>query len=616
MTTSRGTNERPLDHRDATFYKVPRRRRPVLATFGWVGFVLLALVGATIMFADRYANYALSNPENDSADIRSASLLLSKAPADLSSKPLNVLVLGTDERPGEGRGRSDTLILFRLDFKRQFISQLSFPRDLYVNIPGHGYDKINAAYSAGGTPMVIDTVKQLTGETDISYVFNVNFQAFRDLVNNAGGVWMDVDRHYFNDNSGSDKFQTINIPPGYQRLSGYDALNYVRYRHYDSDFARIVRQQLFLTELRRETQGASGLNNIVDALHRNLQTNLKSSNTLRQLLQFALTLDKGRIARTQVQGTPAMRNSASVVISTDTQIQNAVEQWRNPEFQQQTGADAKAANPADLVISVYNGTGRPNLGLSVGKALEKKGYHVYMGGNASTDYPSTVVYYASGKESEARALATQFGPNAVTGMKRSGMDADMDLVVMIGNDFDGLHKPRKAKATKVKPDTVSTLSLKPIVQRFRQRTKMDALVPTKLPRGSSVIYVREYNIERGDKGAPNALTIVLALPAGRLGGTHSYATITQTNMKNLPLPKAADGTDRFGMRTWYDGKSMERLLWQKGNMSYWITNTLDTQLSAETIRDMQAFMVRPAKAKLKKGQTNTKIAIEEKGRTP
>ena len=70
------------------------------------------------------------------------------------------------------------------------------------------------------------------------------------------------------------------------------------------------------------------------------------------------------------------------------------------------------------------------------------------------------------------------------------------------------------------------------------------------------------------------------------------------------------------MYTWYDGKSMQRLLWKKGKMTYWITNSLDMSQSAETIRDMQTFMVRPANAKLKKGKTNTAIRVTEKGRTP
>ncbi len=621
MSTSDPTasGERPLDHRDATFYRVPRRRRPLLAVFGWFAFVLLTVGGATLLFAERYANYALSNPANDSVEIRNASMALSAAPKNLSDKPLNVLVIGSDVRPEDGGGgRSDTIILFRLDFKREFISQLSFPRDLYVQIPGHGPDKINAAYSVGETKLVIETVKKLTGETDIPYVFNVDFDAFRQLVNDSGGVWLDIDRHYFNDNSGRDKYEPLNIPPGYQRLSGADALDYVRYRHGDSDFGRIARQQLFLAELKRETRGARGLDNVVDAVHKHVSTNLDSPNRLRQLLQFGLGVEKGRIARTQIEssGGRTLANGQAVVDTTDALIQKAVERWRNPEFVQQTASGAKTAAPTDVLVSVYNGTPRLNLGLQVGKALEKKGYRVYVGNNAPSSFPSTVVYYTPGREAEARALAVQFGPNATTGQKREGMDADMDLVVMVGADYSGIRKPAAPKKSTVKPDTVTTLSLKPIVQRFRRDTKVDALVPMKLPRGAEVVYVRRYNIERGDLGTPNALTMVLRLPGYSTYGGSGYVTITQTSMKDPPIVKTTETEDRQGMRTWYDGKNMQRLLWTKGKTTYWITNSLDMKLTAATIRDMQTFMVRPANAKLKKGQSDNKVKITEKGRTP
>ncbi len=618
-TTDPRSDERPLDHRDATFYQVPRRRRPLLAVFGWTAFVLLALAGGVVLFAERYANYALSNPANDSVEVRNASRALSAAPKSLSDKPINILVIGSDARPGEGRNgsRSDTIMLFRLDFKRQFISQLSFPRDLYVQIPNHGPDKINAAYASGGIERTIETVKALTGERDISYFFNVDFDAFRQLVNDAGGIWLDVDRHYFNDNSGpGEKYEQLNIPPGYQRLRGEDALDYVRYRHGDSDFARIARQQLFFAELRRETRGARGLDNIVDAVHKHVQTNLTSPNRLRQLLQFGLEVDKERTARVAIEGTPGSvgPNKMFVLNPTDSQIRSAVEKWRNPEFEQQSADGSKTAKPDDILLSVYNGSARPGLGLQVGRVLKKKGYRVFVGNNAPDDYPSTVVYYSPGREAEAKALSVQFGPNATTGIKREGMDEDMDLVVMVGADYSGIRNPATTKKKKVKPETVTTLSLKPIIQRFRRDTKVDALVPLKVPTGAEVVYVRRYNIERGALGAPNALTIVLRLPEYRLTG-QGYVTITQTNMKDPPLVER--GTkDRFGMRTWYDGRSMQRLLWKKGKTTYWITNSLDMRLSAETIRDMQTFMVRPANAKLKKGQTDNKIKVTEKGRTP
>ena len=119
---------------------------------------------------------------------------------------------------------------------------LSIPRDLKVNIPGHGIDKFNAAYSYGGPKLTLKVVKQLTGITDINHVVNVDFTGFADAVNAIGCVYVDVDHHYYHSNVGlaaSEQYAEIDIPAGYQRMCGYNALQYVRYRHDDNDLVRV-----------------------------------------------------------------------------------------------------------------------------------------------------------------------------------------------------------------------------------------------------------------------------------------------------------------------------------------------------------------------------------------
>ena len=109
------------------------------------------------------------------------------------------------------------------------------------------------------------TVKKLfedaTGEDfPINNVINVNFGSFRRAVNYIGGVYVDIDRDYFNDNSGGgERYAAIDINPGYQKLRGQDALDYVRYRHTDNDFIRAARQQDFL----RQARGQAGVRRLV-----------------------------------------------------------------------------------------------------------------------------------------------------------------------------------------------------------------------------------------------------------------------------------------------------------------------------------------------------------------
>ena len=181
-----------------------------------------------------------------------------------AGKPQTIMLIGADTR-GKGardytgeRGLSDTMMLVRLDPSKKQIAVLSLPRDLKVRIPGHGVDKLNAAYALGGAKLTLKTVKEFTG-LGVNHVVNVDFRGFRKAVNALGCVWTDVDRRYFNDNSGGAQYATIDINPGYQKICDQDALDYVRYRHTDNDLVRAARQQDFLRSLKSQI----GVNRII-----------------------------------------------------------------------------------------------------------------------------------------------------------------------------------------------------------------------------------------------------------------------------------------------------------------------------------------------------------------
>lgn len=170
-------------------------------------------------------------------------------------KPQTILLLGSDKRPddatdgGAGGGqRSDTIILARLNPEKNATALMSLPRDLKVEIPGHGVDKINAAYSLGGPKLTLDTVRQLTG-LSVNHVINVDFHGFQKAIDAIGCIYTDVDRRYYNDTA---EFAYINIPAGYQQMCGDKALQYARFRHEDSDLVRGIRQQDLLRDAKQQ----------------------------------------------------------------------------------------------------------------------------------------------------------------------------------------------------------------------------------------------------------------------------------------------------------------------------------------------------------------------------
>ncbi|HEX6602582.1 MAG TPA: LCP family protein [Solirubrobacterales bacterium] len=172
-------------------------------------------------------------------------------------EPQNFLMIGSDKRAGaefaEDKGRSDTAMLVRLDPEKDLISMMSIPRDLKVEIPGVGTGKFNEAYFYGGTKLTLQVVKELTG-LPVHHVVNVDFLGFAQGVYAIGCVYTDVDRRYYHSNEGvppSEQYAEINVTPGYQMLCGKKALDYVRYRHTDTDIVRSARQQDFLSAARQ-----------------------------------------------------------------------------------------------------------------------------------------------------------------------------------------------------------------------------------------------------------------------------------------------------------------------------------------------------------------------------
>ncbi len=167
----------------------------------------------------------------------------------------NILILGSDQRANEPEdpGRSDTTILLRLDPDNDAIALMSIPRDLKVEIPGVGTEKFSSAFAYGGPKLTLQVVKELTG-LPINHIVNVDYLGFVRAVYAIGCVYVDVDRRYYHSNVGvpaSEQYSEINVQPGYQLMCGKRALEYVRYRHTDTDLVRAARQQDFLSSARQ-----------------------------------------------------------------------------------------------------------------------------------------------------------------------------------------------------------------------------------------------------------------------------------------------------------------------------------------------------------------------------
>jgi LCP family protein required for cell wall assembly len=212
-------------------------------------------------------------------------------------EPETILILGSDIRPsyGEEYGRSDTTILLRLDAEKNLISVMSIPRDLKTEIPGVGIEKFNGAYAYGGPKLTVQVVKELTG-LNVNHVVNIDFLGFVRAVDAIGCVYTDVDRRYFHSNVGlpeEEQYSAIDIKPGYQKLCGKKALQYVRYRHTDTDIVRSARQQNFLGQVRHQVSPLDLItdnHNLIDILAEYTTSDITEGSDLIELLDLLYEL--------------------------------------------------------------------------------------------------------------------------------------------------------------------------------------------------------------------------------------------------------------------------------------------------------------------------------------
>ena len=254
---SRG-NGRSGGARRAPAAPPPRRRR--LSPGRRVGLVLLLLVLLVVAWA--VASYLAFQRGIEQANARlDADVPPTLAQADglILTRPTITLLLGTDHAQGiearQGARRSDSIMLVRTDPRRGRISYLSIPRDLRVDVPGHGTNKINAAMQLGGPALTVRTVRAVTG-LPVHHVAIVDFGDFEGLIDTLGGVTVDVPRPILSNRFDCPyatqercaEWQGWRFGKGEQEMSGRRALVYSRIRENrldpsESDISRGERQQ-------------------------------------------------------------------------------------------------------------------------------------------------------------------------------------------------------------------------------------------------------------------------------------------------------------------------------------------------------------------------------------
>jgi LCP family protein required for cell wall assembly len=590
----------------------PRSGRSLLLTIlGWSALVLAVLVGGTAGGAYLYLHETVAAVAPRSAEVKKALKSLAIA---LPGEPATALVLGYDHRADEGKNtpsRSDTLMLVRADPGEKSISLLSFPRDLNVPIdcPGRTpfLSKINAAYATCGPTGSLRTIRDLTG-LPINYIITVNFRGFRQLVDKLGGVWMDVDRRYFNDRGGPTGYATINLQPGYQRLNGTRALDFVRYRHTDSDIYRTARQQLFVRSFKDQIEhsfSVTKLPQVIKVITSNVEVGQGggkdvSARTVLRYAALAYSLPPGHVFQARIDG---LEGFADLTTAPEN-IQRAVREFRSPDVESPEKATAvalgekvkeRAPSPRETSVLVLNGNGVEGSASSASYLLGQRGYRMIVPPNGmpanapSYDYFRTQVYFdagVKGSKPAAKKLAALFGSADVKKLvpKIRVLGNDAILVVVLGQTFHGRlasapidQTPQREPAHVVAGASAAV----DLLRRHRRQIDFPLMVPTRIERSSwidSEMPIRVYKIDPGKEHWGVRLTYRI--------GDNQYWGVQMTDWEDAPVLAGRNFVRKLGGRRYelyYNGPNLHMVVLRTDGATYWVVNTLLDRLSNETM---------------------------------
>jgi LCP family protein required for cell wall assembly len=365
------------------------------------------------------------------------------------TKICNYLVLGSDSRAGLSKqqqsefgstnpgdtSRSDTIMFVHLNIPEQHTTIVSIPRDLYVDIPGHGFDKINAAFSYG-PGVLVKTVEQLTG-MNVNHYVAVNFAGFENLVNAIGGVPVCIDKPMV------DPLAGLDLPhAGCYNLVNKQALGFVRARHIEGDvipdFSRIARQQIFFRAMLSKLISAGSVIHIPALLHAIKHNVVIDQNlnlfALQDLMQRITVIGQEGVDFRAVPAVPFIQNGIDYVRAQEPETSEIFSRIKDNQRLYQLGKELPLTgmSPANIRVQVLdmNSNGRAE---KIAEYLSQAGFFLLKIRPADPTLTHNQVRWAPDMHNQRATLMKYLtGVHAVQGQTFGPGGA---IVVVVGPDF-------------------------------------------------------------------------------------------------------------------------------------------------------------------------------------
>ena len=361
----------------------------------------------------------------------------------------NILLVGLDTQGNQGL--ADSIVLAFFNPQEETVGLLSIPRDSRVQIPGHGWDKINHSYSYGGVNLLKETLVNLTNVT-INYYVVFNFNSFARIIDLIGGVDLYVEKSMRYTDYSQKLF--INIAQGQQHLDGKKSLEYVRFRNDPlGDIGRIQRQQNFMTAVLEKVKTPliiPQIPNLVREAISAINTDLTPLEAIR-LATFASTLKQGRIKFVMSPGKAAYIGNLSYWVINPVELSMLIPKLIAGEEDLEHEVDEEAPPPVlddettlELIarigkIGIINGDGTSGLAKRASQIFQNIGIDVpYLGDARHYGYEtSNIIYPSEQYKQAAEALAQLCGIS--TALVRRDTSAQM-VSIILGHDKETIFR--------------------------------------------------------------------------------------------------------------------------------------------------------------------------------
>ena len=451
-------------------------------------------------------------------------------------------------------------------------------------------------------------MRKLTG-VPVNYLITVNFRGFTQVVDKLGGIWMDVDRRYYNSHSGPTGYATINLQPGYQKLNGYQALDFVRFRHTDSDLYRNARQQSFVRALKDQVRtnfSLMKLPKVIKALTSNIEVAQGggkdvSAKTVLSYAVLAYSLPPGHVFQSRIEG---LEGYADLTTSQEN-IAAAVREWANPDVESPKKATAvalgekvKTKAPPAKETTRHRAERQRRHRLGVERELPARPARL-PDPDAAERHPrqravlrvlphqDLLRSQAEGRQAggDARWRACSARPTcrrrppAIRALANDAM-----LTAVVGQTFHGtlaaapVDQTPKRQPANVVPGASASLDL---LRERQKKVDFPLMVPTVLERSSWIDRerpIRLYRFDDKDKHKTVRLTYRM--------GSNDYWGVQESNWENAPVLGSRNFVRNIGGRSYelfYNGPHLHMVVLKRKGATYWVVNTLLDRLSNETM---------------------------------